>query len=315
MPTVDLVTVAIPTWNRAASLRRALESVLSQDYASLEVIVGDNASEDETDALRREVEKDPRVRWIKHESNIGALRNFESLLELARGKYFAWLADDDWLSPGYVTRCVSVLSSCDAPAHVVGRAIYRRGGEVVRTEEAQLDSDQPERRVLDYYRSVQGNPFFYSMCRTEQAGTGLPFAVVHGSDWLHVARLVFLGKALTLSDISLNVTLYDSDDAAQGDHTLGAGWRRMAFKMLFLPLDAARDVLQHPVYGTLSPWRRRLLAVQCAPLLSRRLSNRDSLKAALAMVLHQILPAAIYRRVRSIWRTMLDRRSLPGQRA
>ena len=43
-----LVTVGIPTYNRASALTRALESVLAQDYTNLEVVISDNASTDDT---------------------------------------------------------------------------------------------------------------------------------------------------------------------------------------------------------------------------------------------------------------------------
>lgn len=45
-----LVSIGIPTYNRASTLRRTLESVIAQDYANLEIIISDNASTDETQA-------------------------------------------------------------------------------------------------------------------------------------------------------------------------------------------------------------------------------------------------------------------------
>jgi glycosyltransferase involved in cell wall biosynthesis len=297
-----LVTVAIPTWNRASALRRALHSVLSQDYPALEVIVGDNASEDDTDAVRRGSAGDGRVRWIRHVSNVGPLRNFECLLEAATGKYFMWLADDDWLSSGYIARCVAILSAPDGPVRVVGRAAYWKHGTVVGTEQVQLDSGSPEVRMLAFYRTVVGNPFFYSMCRRADASASLPFTGVHGSDWLYVARSVHMGKAITAPKVTLNVTLYGSDDEARGDHTLGTGWHRMAFKMVFLPFEAGKDILRHPLYKTHSALRRGVLAARCAFVLMRRLSTWDSLQAAIAMVLQQVLPQSAHRSLKASYR-------------
>src|ERR1039457_3247150 len=124
-PDIDhrrLVTVAVPTFNRAALLRRALQSVLCQDYEHLEVLVGDNASQDETYLVHEALHDDSRVHWMRHKTNLGAPNNFEVLLQEAQGHYFMWLADDDYLSPGYISRCVKRLSEPNAPRHVIGRS-------------------------------------------------------------------------------------------------------------------------------------------------------------------------------------------------
>lgn len=302
--TRDKVTIAIPTFNRASSLRRTLESVLAQEYRDLEVLVGDNASDDETYLVQRNFENDTRVHWIRHEKNIGPLRNFEHLLQAANGKYFAWLADDDWLSAGYVEACVNALERPNGPAHVVGTAIYWQDGTRRWSECAQLDHEDAEMRVLEYLRTVQGNFFFYSMCEKDKAAATLPLVAKHGADWLHVARLVFLGKAVTLNSVALNVTVYDADNPEQGDHTVGAGWRPMAFKMLYLPVDMARDVLHNPVYLSLPPTERRLFAIRCAARLCRRLTTLNSLKMAVAMTLQRVSSPSAYRRVRTVWRSI-----------
>ncbi|HMD51194.1 MAG TPA: glycosyltransferase, partial [Solirubrobacteraceae bacterium] len=58
-----LVSVGIPTYNRASRLRRAADSVLGQSYAELELVICDNASDDETEEVCLELSRgDPRVR-------------------------------------------------------------------------------------------------------------------------------------------------------------------------------------------------------------------------------------------------------------
>ena len=70
------VSVIIPTHNRARTLRRAIDSVLGQSPADLEVIVVDDASTDSTPDLVREI-SDPRLRYTRHDENrfAGAARN------------------------------------------------------------------------------------------------------------------------------------------------------------------------------------------------------------------------------------------------
>jgi glycosyltransferase involved in cell wall biosynthesis len=108
-----LVTVAVPTFNRAAYLRESLESVRRQSYPHLEILVGDNASTDGTPDLLREIgAAEPRLRAIRHERNLGMVGNFNALLHAARGEYFVLVSDDDILSP----RAVELLvAACRRP--------------------------------------------------------------------------------------------------------------------------------------------------------------------------------------------------------
>lgn len=90
------VTIGIPVYNGEALLRTAVDSVLCQDFADLEILIADNASTDKTPEIAREYARlDPRVRYVRHETNIGGWNNFFYLLDHARGRFFSWLAHDD----------------------------------------------------------------------------------------------------------------------------------------------------------------------------------------------------------------------------
>ena len=95
--TRGLVSVIIPAFNAAEYIRQTLHSVLAQTYQSLEVIVVDDGSEDDTDAIVEEfVKKDARVQLVKQcNAGVGAARN--TGIRMARGEYIAPLdADDIW---------------------------------------------------------------------------------------------------------------------------------------------------------------------------------------------------------------------------
>lgn len=106
------VSIGLPVLNGDAFLGRAIESVLTQDFPDLELILVDNASDDDTGRICREAaERDPRVRCFVQSARVGAVANFNRALDLARGEYFCWLAHDDWWGPGYLTRCVAELEA------------------------------------------------------------------------------------------------------------------------------------------------------------------------------------------------------------
>jgi glycosyltransferase involved in cell wall biosynthesis len=105
-----LVSVGIPTYNRAAGLRAALARVLSQSHRNLEVIISDNGSPNgETEALANELMRDdPRIRFYRQPENRGAAFNFAFVEQAASGDYFMWAADDDrWESPQLIERLLA----------------------------------------------------------------------------------------------------------------------------------------------------------------------------------------------------------------
>ncbi len=93
-----LVTIAIPSFNYAEFLGEAIQSALDQTYATIEVLVLDNASTDDSVAVARSF-KDERVRLVVHPENLGLVPNYNAALRLASGEYVALLAADDRLLP------------------------------------------------------------------------------------------------------------------------------------------------------------------------------------------------------------------------
>lgn len=103
-----LVTIAIPTFNRATLLRGCIQLALTQSYENIEVLVSDNASSDDTSKVLSEV-SDRRLRVLRQETNIGLLPNWNACLAAAMGEYIIFVSDDDRISPQLVERCVGVI--------------------------------------------------------------------------------------------------------------------------------------------------------------------------------------------------------------
>jgi glycosyltransferase involved in cell wall biosynthesis len=96
----NLISVYLPTRNRAALLTRAIESVLSQTHKNLELIISDDGS---TDATREVVSKytqyDSRVRLIFSKTCLGAPATRNRAISVARGHWITGIDDDDWMLP------------------------------------------------------------------------------------------------------------------------------------------------------------------------------------------------------------------------
>lgn len=97
-----LVSVVIPTFNRADTLRRAVTSALDQTYRNLEVVVSDNASTDGSLETIEDLSSDPRVRVLRSESNLGPVPNWRKAIDAATGRYIKIVWSDDWMEPNTV---------------------------------------------------------------------------------------------------------------------------------------------------------------------------------------------------------------------
>jgi glycosyltransferase involved in cell wall biosynthesis len=100
-----LVSICIPTYNRAAMVGKAIASALSQSYRNIEVIVVDNASTDDTAAKVAEF-TDPRLSFVRNPSNLGLFGNFNRCLEVARGEIIHILHSDDFIDPEFTKTCI-----------------------------------------------------------------------------------------------------------------------------------------------------------------------------------------------------------------
>jgi glycosyltransferase involved in cell wall biosynthesis len=124
---MPLVRVVIPTYNRAALVAEALESVLAQTFFDYEVVVADDGSSDETLAVLRQFSaRDPRVRFLAL-SHGGAAKARNAAISLpGKYRYVAFLDADDLWVPDHLQRAVAALE--DAPPSVgVFFAAYEKG--------------------------------------------------------------------------------------------------------------------------------------------------------------------------------------------
>ncbi len=128
-----LVTVIIPTFNRASIVGRAIRSVLGQTYPNWELFVVDDAS---TDGTEREVRSysDKRITYIRHRQNwrVSAARN--TGIRCAQGEYVSFLDDDDEWLPEKLAKEVEVLRSSDPEVGLVytGKTVYDEHGRVLQ---------------------------------------------------------------------------------------------------------------------------------------------------------------------------------------
>ncbi|BAU48100.1 glycosyl transferase [Sulfurifustis variabilis] len=170
---MPLVTIAIPTHNRADSyLRDALRCAVEQTYARLDILVADNASTDGTAELVSRL-RDPRVRYLRHDVAIRPNDNFNFCIAQARGEYLLLLLDDEQVDRDFVATCLDAVGG-------------RSGIGLIRTG----------------LRTIDGNGIVIGECPNEAAGLpigDLFLAWFEGRTSLYLCNTLFSTRALRAS--------------------------------------------------------------------------------------------------------------------
>ena len=111
----NVISVIIPTYNRANTIERSAKSVLNQTYKDLELIIVDDCSSDNTEEIVANLaEHDDRVCYIRHEKNKGACAARNAGIDAARGEYIAFQDSDDVWRPEKLEKQIEVLQKYEA---------------------------------------------------------------------------------------------------------------------------------------------------------------------------------------------------------
>ena len=193
------VSVGLPVYNGARFLAETLDSHLAQTYENFELIISDNGSTDDTEAIcRAYAARDERIKYHRSDENRGGSWNYNNVFHLSSAEYFKWSAHDDLLAPTYLERCVEVLHR--APPSVVlaypKTTIIAEDGSFVRHYEDRLDLREPtpHRRIRRLVRDVvMSNAAFGLMRSSVLAQTRLLPSFV-SSDWVMLFELALRGQ-------------------------------------------------------------------------------------------------------------------------
>ena len=119
-----LVSIVLPTYNRAYLLKRAIQSVLNQTYRNFELIVVDDGSTDNTKEVVEDFH-DKRIRYVAHEKRRGANAARNTGIKLAEGEYVAFQDDDDIWLPRKLEIQIRVFQSSSRNIGVVYTGCWR----------------------------------------------------------------------------------------------------------------------------------------------------------------------------------------------
>lgn len=112
MTDLPLVSIIFPTYNNSATLPRALDSMLAQDYANTHIVVVDDCSSDDTVAVAQAyAARHPRITVQRNQPNRGLVGNFSTTDRFIKGKYFVLAGHDDTWDPRFLSAMVGLLEA------------------------------------------------------------------------------------------------------------------------------------------------------------------------------------------------------------
>lgn len=102
---MPLVSIVLPTFNRAELLPYSIHSVLNQTHKNLELIIIDDHSNDETENIVKEFH-DERIKYTRNQSNLKLPRSLNKGFSLSKGTYLTWTSDDNMYADTAIERMV-----------------------------------------------------------------------------------------------------------------------------------------------------------------------------------------------------------------
>lgn len=302
-----LVSVLLPTYNGASLVRRALDSLLAQDYPNFEIVVADDVSKDDTASICEEyAQRHPRLRVQRNAKNLGAWDNFAQLLREAKGDYVLWACQDDWWDPRFLSALIEPMER--DPEVVAALPAVRftfvneaRPPFISRFTGAARPDRQSRRALLKAVfrkRNADGeltrtNMYIHGLARTKsfQAAVAAHDIVLHERQvvchWMLKGRLAYVDEVLCEKHRNLAPLTVR--------HGTTAAFVVSRAKPL-LPLRYAYQSVASILRSTDIPARRKLWAAPCAWYYLTGLASKHAERALIGLLPKSLLLAVSSRR-------------------
>ena len=249
----------MPVYNGEPYIGIAIESILSQTFGDFELIISDNASTDQTEAVCRDfAARDDRIVYTRNEENIGAARNYNRIVDMASAEYFRWSNADDVLAPTLHERCIAVLDSNPDVVLSYGKTkIIDANGNEIEDYEDRLDlrNDRPSDRFIKFHDSVGLTNVIYGLMRTEavRKTARMGNATYPAADTNFMGELVLYGKFIEIPECLFYRRMHAGASTAdrEDDERQTSFWGRSApgFSLPSWRMNVAylRAILRAPV--------------------------------------------------------------------
>lgn len=165
------VSIGMAVWNGERFLRKALESLSSQTYQNIEIIILDNLSTDNSPQICEEfVRRDPRIRYILDEMHRSVMDAHTKLAHLASGEFYMVACDDDWYESTYISRTTNLIFKDPSLG-----LVYSRMGLIDEEDNKSMGrsldlfkrTDSPIQNLKKYFKKRDPVPVIFGVVRKD----------------------------------------------------------------------------------------------------------------------------------------------------
>lgn len=272
MPGIKL-SICIATFKRGAFIGETLESILPQCGDTVEVVVVDGASPDNTEEIVKGYERRfPCLRYIRQSTNKGVDEDFSTAVSLARGEYCWLMSDDDLLKQGAVAKILNKLDGAINLVIVNAEVRSANLSQVLTPKQLQFESDRTysaaENETL-FSDTAQFLSFIGCVVIKKQLWDQREKEKYFGTVFIHVGVIFqapIPGQTLVVADPLISIRYGNAQWSARGFEIWMFKWPKLIWSFPGFRKEAKRKVCPS------EPWRRLL------PLLSLRALGVFSLK-------------------------------------
>ena len=197
-----LVSIGIPVYNGEKFLSQALESMVSQTFRDIEIIISDNCSTDRTaEICKFFLRKDDRIKYFRQSVNIGAGKNYNFVFEKSCGKYFKWASHDDFMDENALDLCVNLLESDSGTvlAHPLLVDVDIEGNTIKKFDRGSIGSNSTEKRFWSLINDSHNCAEIFGVIRAEALKMTRLIRDYTDSDRTLLGELSLLGKICQVS--------------------------------------------------------------------------------------------------------------------
>jgi len=196
------LTIGMPLYDNARTIRRALDSLLAQSFSSFRLIIGDDASTDGTTEICEEYAKrDSRVAVVRHQRNLN-YGNFRFVLEQARTPLFMFAAGDDYWHPDYVSRVIDALDANATAVGAVSKVVFVKDGkDLAEALGTYALTGTPVANITRFLAGQDDNSRMYGVFRTAVAQRAFPRRDFFAYDWAFSVGTLLEGTHVEVPEV------------------------------------------------------------------------------------------------------------------
>jgi glycosyltransferase involved in cell wall biosynthesis len=264
------ISVCIPVYNGARTVRATIQSVLDQDFEDFEICIVENASSDETFQVVQSF-SDERIRIVSNDKTVPAWENWSIATSMARGKWIKLVCADDLLGPNALSHLNKYSKSFPEARVICGtRNVVDENGVQVLGSRRIVEAEQFI-NILEFQKmicKVGSNPLGESLCWMWQREVGLQLGSF-SNEWQYFIDLDYWLRLSSTTDVLLVPASLGSFRISRFSWTSQLKWATIGESFSF--------IMKHPLMRN-APLARRLYGLVMA--LFRGLTRINFLRFA-----------------------------------